>query len=58
MRRVLGAYAVRNPKVGYCQGLNFLAAMFLLVFGDGDGGEGDGDGDGGDGGEGGEVGAC
>ena len=47
LRRVLGAYAVRNPKVGYCQGLNFLAAMFLLVFGDGDGGEGDGDGDGG-----------
>ncbi len=32
LRRVLGAYAVRNPLVGYCQGLNFLAAMFLLVF--------------------------
>lgn len=57
LRRVLGAYAVRNPKVGYCQGLNFLAAMFLLVFGDGDGGEGDGDGgDGGEGGEGGCIG--
>ena len=35
LRRVLGAYAVRNPLVGYCQGLNFIAAMFLLVFVDG-----------------------
>jgi hypothetical protein len=32
LRRVLGAYAVRNPVVGYCQGLNFIAATFLLVF--------------------------
>ena len=32
LRRILGAYAVRNPLVGYCQGLNFLAATFLLVF--------------------------
>lgn len=45
LRRVLGAYAVRNPLVGYCQGLNFLAATCLLVFcyshGE-DGGGGDG----------------
>ena len=34
LRRMLGAYAVRNPTVGYCQGLNFLAATFLLVFDD------------------------
>ena len=34
LRRILGAYAVRNPIVGYCQGLNFLAATFLLVLGD------------------------
>ena len=25
------AYACRNPAVGYCQGLNFLAATFLLL---------------------------
>lgn len=34
LRRILGAYAIRNPIVGYCQGLNFLAATFLLVFDD------------------------
>lgn len=34
LRRILGAYALRNPVVGYCQGLNFLAATFLLVFND------------------------
>lgn len=30
LRRVLAAYAARNPAVGYCQGLNFVAATFLL----------------------------
>ncbi|KFM28215.1 TBC1 domain family member 2A [Auxenochlorella protothecoides] len=30
LRRVLAAYAARNPAVGYCQGLNFVAAAFLL----------------------------
>lgn len=30
LRRVLAAYAVRNPAVGYCQGLNFVAGTFLL----------------------------
>lgn len=32
LRRLLAAYAVRNPAVGYCQGENFLAAAFLLFF--------------------------
>jgi hypothetical protein len=32
LRRILSAYSVRNPEVGYCQGLNFLAAMFMLLF--------------------------
>ena len=28
--RILAAYAYRSPSVGYCQGLNFLAAAFML----------------------------
>ncbi|KAG7672751.1 hypothetical protein Ndes2526B_g08229 [Nannochloris sp. 'desiccata'] len=32
LRRILGAYSIRNPEVGYCQGLNFLAATFMLLF--------------------------
>lgn len=31
VRRVLRAYACFNPTVGYCQGMNRLAAMALLV---------------------------
>lgn len=31
VRRVLRAYAIFNPTVGYCQGMNRLAAMALLV---------------------------
>jgi len=31
LRRVLRAYARRNKVVGYCQGLNFIAGMMLLV---------------------------
>ena len=30
MRRVLRAYAKRNPEVGYCQGMNFICASILL----------------------------
>lgn len=31
VRRVLRAYAMFNPSVGYCQGMNRLAAMALLI---------------------------
>lgn len=33
LRRVLLAYAEHNPSVGYCQGLNFVAAMLVSNFG-------------------------
>lgn len=29
LRRVLRAYSVYDPDVGYCQGMNFIAAMFI-----------------------------
>ena len=32
LRRILGAYSIRNPAVGYCQGQNFIAAAFMLIF--------------------------
>ncbi|XP_040273781.1 TBC1 domain family member 2A isoform X2 [Bufo bufo] len=34
LRRVLLAYSWQNPTIGYCQGLNRLAAMALLVLED------------------------
>ncbi|USW55535.1 Putative Rab-GTPase-TBC domain-containing protein [Septoria linicola] len=30
LRNVLQAFAVHNPKVGYCQSLNFIAGLLLL----------------------------
>eukprot|EP01102_Stenamoeba_stenopodia_P000886 TRINITY_DN10822_c0_g1_i1.p1 TRINITY_DN10822_c0_g1~~TRINITY_DN10822_c0_g1_i1.p1 ORF type:complete len:939 (-),score=268.52 TRINITY_DN10822_c0_g1_i1:32-2848(-) len=34
LRRILVAYANRNPKIGYCQSMNFIAAMLELVMGE------------------------
>ena len=33
LRRVLEAYALYNPDIGYLQSMNFIAAFLLLVFG-------------------------
>jgi hypothetical protein len=30
LRRVLQAFAIHNPRIGYCQSLNFLAGMLLF----------------------------
>ena len=30
LRQVLRAYALHNPRIGYCQSLNFLAGLLLL----------------------------
>ena len=31
LRRVLLAFAAQNPRIGYCQSMNFLAAALLLA---------------------------
>ncbi|KAM3421092.1 hypothetical protein BST61_g1506 [Cercospora zeina] len=36
LRRVLQAFAVHNPKVGYCQSLNFIAGLLLLFLSEDD----------------------
>lgn len=33
LERVLNAYAVHNPVLGYCQGMNFICGALLLAFG-------------------------
>src|SRR5690606_12006097 len=30
LRRVLVAYTIHNPEVGYCQSMNFICALLLL----------------------------
>jgi hypothetical protein len=34
LRRILRAFALLNPSVGYCQSLNFVAAILFLVAGE------------------------
>jgi TBC1 domain family member 8/9 len=36
LRRVLTAFAWRNPEVGYCQSMNILGANFLLYMPEGE----------------------
>lgn len=30
LRRILVAYSIYDPELGYCQGLNFIAFMLLI----------------------------
>lgn len=34
LRRILFAYSVHNPVLGYCQGLNFIAARIMQHLGE------------------------
>ena len=33
LRRVLKAYCRHHPEIGYCQGMNFVAGLFLIIIG-------------------------
>ena len=41
LRRILVAYCRHHPEVGYCQGMNFVAGLFLLIMTSGAGGDSD-----------------
>jgi len=34
LRRILSAFALHNPEIGYCQSLNFLAGFLLTLLGE------------------------
>lgn len=34
LRRILTTYAVINPELDYCQGMNFIAGFLYLIFKD------------------------
>ena len=42
LARVLSAYSKYNTHLGYCQGMNFITAMFLMMMEEVSGGEGKG----------------
>ena len=31
LKNILMCYSIRNTTVGYCQGMNFIAARILLI---------------------------
>ncbi len=34
LTRILNTYAIVNPALDYCQGMNFIAGFLYLMFGD------------------------